>query len=431
VNALLDLIARHKQGHAVGVTSICSAHPIVIEAALRHALHHDDAMVLFEATCNQVNQDGGYTGMTPADFVSFVQGIARQVGFDASRIVLGGDHLGPNPWTGLDAGAAMAKAEVMVSAYVAAGFRKIHLDCSMSCAGDPTPLPEAEIVRRAVQLARAAEAAYGHAANSISGGEPPVYVIGTEVPVPGGATESIEGLAVTAPQAALATIEAHRQAFMAAGLAGAWDRVIASVVQPGVEFDHHNVIDYGPRAARALSHAITAVPNMVYEAHSTDYQTRDALRTLVKDHFAILKVGPGLTFAMREALWALDAIDQELTPAAQQARLRNIVLSRMRQFPRYWERYYHGDGQPLAVDLQYSLSDRVRYYWPDPEIEKARVRLFENLRANPPPISLLSQHLPHALHALREGAATRDPLSLAVAHVSAVLDDYHHACHTH
>ena len=427
MNVLRDLIARHKQGHAVGVTSICSAHPIVLEASLRHARSHEDAFVLFEATCNQVNQDGGYTGMTPADFVNFVRGIARDVGFDASRIVLGGDHLGPNPWTSLPPDAAMAKAEVMVAAYVAAGFRKIHLDCSMSCAGDPTPLPEAEIVRRAVRLARAAETAFERGAS----GEPPVYVIGTEVPVPGGATEAIEGLAVTTPQAALATIEAHRQAFLAAGLESAWSRVVASVVQPGVEFDHHHVVDYGPRDAQALSHAITAVPGMVFEAHSTDYQTREALRALVRDHFAILKVGPGLTFAMREALWALDAIDQEITEEHRQARLRDVVLERMREHPKYWERYYHGSGKPLTVDLQFSLSDRVRYYWPDAAIEAARVRLFDNLRASPPPISLLSQHLPTALRAVRAGAATRDPLSLAVAHVSAVLDDYHHACHTH
>jgi D-tagatose-1,6-bisphosphate aldolase subunit GatZ/KbaZ len=431
VRALLDLVARHKQGHAVGITSICSAHPIVIEASLRHALKHSDGLVLFEATCNQVNQDGGYTGMTPVDFVKFVHGLADLVGFDATRIVLGGDHLGPNPWTSLDADAAMAKAEVMVGAYVAAGFRKIHLDCSMSCAGDPVPLPESEIVRRAVRLAKAAEAAHARVPKNGAAAEPPVYVIGTEVPVPGGATEAIEGLAVTAPQAALATIEAHRQAFISAGLSDAWTRVIASVVQPGVEFDHHNVIDYGPGDAQALSNAITAVPGMVYEAHSTDYQTRGSLRTLVKDHFAILKVGPGLTFAMREALWALDAIDQELTPAHEQARLRDTVLERMRERPKYWERYYHGGGKQLTVDLQYSLSDRVRYYWPDPVIEQARVKLFENLTHNPPPISLISQHLPHALHAVREGAATRDPLSLAVAHVSAVLDDYHHACYTH
>jgi len=173
------------------------------------------------------------------------------------------------------------------------------------------------------------------------------------------------------------------------------------------------------------------VPNMVYEAHSTDYQTRDSLRALVKDHFAILKVGPGLTFSLREALWALDAIDQEITPELEQAHLRDTVLERMREQPKYWHKYYHANGKPLTVDLQYSLSDRVRYYWPDPVIEAARVKLFDNLRTNSPPISLLSQHLPGALHAVREGAATRDPLSLSMAHVGAVLDDYHHACHTH
>jgi D-tagatose-1,6-bisphosphate aldolase subunit GatZ/KbaZ len=426
MQVLLDLIARHKQGHATGVTSICSAHPIVIEASLRQAQRTDQAFVLFEATCNQVNQDGGYTGMTPADFVDFVRGIADRVGFDRARLALGGDHLGPNPWTSLTADAAMDKAEVMVGAYVAAGFRKIHLDCSMACAGDPEPLPEAEIVRRAVRLCRAAEAAYASA-----GGEAPVYVIGTEVPVPGGATEAIEGLAVTTPQAALATIEAHRQAFVDAGLEAAWHRVIASVVQPGVEFDHHNVVDYQPQKARALSHAITAVPGMVFEAHSTDYQTRDGLAALVRDHFAILKVGPGLTFALREALWALDAIEREWIDESQRSHLRDVVLERMRAQPGHWQRYYHGEGHALAIDLQYSLSDRIRYYWPDPVIEQARQRLFDNLRESPPPLPLISQFLPHALHALRNGTASRDPLSLAMAHISAALDDYHHACHHH
>ena len=424
MHPLQTLIARHRQGSPRGVASICSAHPIVVEAALRHALRRGDAMVLFEATCNQVNQDGGYTGMRPADFVGFVHGIAGRVGFDPAGIVLGGDHLGPNPWTALAADAAMDKAEAMVAAYVEAGFRKIHLDCSMACAGDPEPLPEAEIVRRAVRLCRAAEAAHARA-----GGEAPVYVIGTEVPVPGGATEAIEGLAVTAPDAALATIEAHRVAFVDAGLAAAWDRVIASVVQPGVEFDHREVIDYAPARARALSASIETVPGMVFEAHSTDYQTRDALAALVRDHFAILKVGPGLTFALREALWALDAIEREWIAADARAGLREVAIARMRAAPGHWRRYYHTEGRDLDIDLQYSLSDRIRYYWPDPEIERARAALFANLRADPPPLPLIGQYLPHALHALREGRASRDPHALAMAHVEAVLDDYHHACH--
>ena len=427
MHVLLDLVARHKRGHAAGVTSICSAHPIVIEAGLRQAQRSGQAFVLFEATCNQVNQEGGYTGMTPRDFVAFVHAIAARVGFDRARIALGGDHLGPNPWTSLEAPAAMDRAEAMVAAYVEAGFRKIHLDCSMACHGDPDPLPEAEIVRRAVRLCRAAEMAHARA-----GGEAPVYVIGTEVPVPGGATEAIDGLAVTTAEAALATIEAHRRAFAAAGLDAAWQRVIASVVQPGVEFDHHNVVDYQPRKARTLSEAIAGVPGMVFEAHSTDYQTRDALAALVRDHFAILKVGPGLTFALREALWALDAIEREwIEDEARRARLREVVLARMREQPGHWRRYYHAEGHRLAVDLQYSLSDRIRYYWPDPAIEQARERLFDNLRAAPPPMSLIGQYLPRALDALRAGEATHDPLSLTLAHVRAALDDYQHACNDH
>ena len=98
---------------------------------------------------------------------------------------------------------------------------------------------------------------------------------------------------MTTPVAALATIAAHRDAFEAAGLGAAWQRVIASVVQPGVEFDHHQVVDYAPDKARALSQAILPVAGMVFEAHSTDYQTREGLVSLVRDHFAILKVGPG------------------------------------------------------------------------------------------------------------------------------------------
>ncbi|TYT26858.1 D-tagatose-bisphosphate aldolase, class II, non-catalytic subunit [Luteimonas viscosa] len=424
MRVMLDLIERHKRGEAVGIASVCSAHPIVIEAALRHALAVAAPVALFEATCNQVNQDGGYTGMVPADFVRFVHAIAVDVGFDPARIALGGDHLGPNPWTALDAAAAMDKAEAMVDAYVAAGFRKIHLDCSMACAGDPVPLPEPVVVERAVRLCLAAEAAHARA-----GGEPPVYVIGTEVPVPGGATEAIEGLEPTTAQAALATIEAHRQAFAAAGLEAAWARVVASVVQPGVEFDHHEVVDYRPDAAHALSDAIASVPGMVFEAHSTDYQTAGALRALVRDHFAILKVGPGLTFALREALWALDAIERETVEPDARANLRELSLARMREQPGHWQRHYHAQGAQLELDLSYSLSDRIRYYWPDPAIERARQRLFANLRDRPPPLPLLSQHLPHALHAMREGRATRDPHSLVMAHVATVLDDYHRACH--
>lgn len=424
MRTIRDIVDRHKAGERIGIPSICSAHPLVLEATLRHAIQRDQRPVLIEATCNQVNQDGGYTGMTPADFRAFVMGIADKVGFDPRRLVLGGDHLGPNPWTSLPAEDAMARAETMVDAYVRAGFRKIHLDCSMSCSDDPVPLPERTVAERAARLCAAAEAASEGAAD-----DAPCYVIGTEVPVPGGAAEDLDELAVTDPDAAIATVEMHRALFEEAGLGAAWQRVIATVVQPGVEFDHDKVVDYRPDSAVALSRAIEPVDNLVFEAHSTDYQTPEALAALVRDHFAILKVGPGVTFALREALWALDAIERETVAEADRAGLRAVVLDRMHAEPGNWRKYYHESGAALQLQLQYSLSDRVRYYWPDPAIAAAQETLFANLRAVPPSISLISQYLPLAYVALREGQASRDPADLVMAHIAATLDAYHGACH--
>lgn len=424
MQAIRNVLARHKAGERVGVTSVCSAHPLVLEATLRHAIATAQPIVLIEATSNQVNQDGGYTGMVPADFRAFVLAIAGRVGFPVDRLVLGGDHLGPNAWTALAAADAMDKAEVMVGDYVRAGFRKIHLDCSMSCADDPVPLPEKTIAERAARLCGAAEAAYSGPID-----DAPVYVIGTEVPVPGGAAEDLEELALTDPVAAIATVDMHRDLFRSAGLGGAWDRVVATVVQPGVEFDHDKVVDYRPTRARALSAAIEPVDHIVYEAHSTDYQTPDALAALVRDHFAILKVGPGVTFALREALWALDAIEAETVPVSDRANLRAVALERMRDQPGNWRKYYHAEGTALDLQLQYSLSDRIRYYWPDPAIAAAQDRLFANLRANPVPLPLISQYLPLAYAAVRARTATADPVDLVMAHIAATLEAYHGACY--
>ena len=426
MKSVRDLLARHKQGEPVGMTSVCSAHPLVIEATLRHALMTGQGIVLVESTSNQVNQDGGYTGMVPAEFRDYVRDIANRLDFPLDRLVLGGDHLGPNAWTALTATEAMEKAQVMVRDYVRAGFRKIHLDCSMSCADDPVPLPESVIANRAAVLCRAAEDAFDGPQD-----DAPVYVIGTEVPVPGGAAEDLDELAVTAADAAIATIDMHRALFHACGLDAAWERVIATVVQPGVEFDHDKVVDYRPARAQALSRAIEAVPNMVFEAHSTDYQTPDALAALVRDHFAILKVGPGVTFALREAFWALDRIEAETVPAAHRARLRETVIGRMREEPRHWRKYYHHDGAELDAQLQYSLSDRIRYYWPDPVVTAAQERLFANLTEHRPSLALVSQYLPYAYAAVRAGEASLDPAELAMAHVIATLNAYHGACNPH
>ncbi|SFM59064.1 D-tagatose-1,6-bisphosphate aldolase subunit GatZ/KbaZ, partial [Pleomorphomonas diazotrophica] len=142
-NPLSDISTwRFRASGLRGIPSICSAHPVVIEAAMRHA-GRLGLPVLIEATCNQVNQDGGYTGMTPGDFRDFVEVIAKRLGFPFERVILGGDHLGPNPWKKLPATEAMDKAKVMIDAFARAGFTKLHLDTSMGCAGEPVALSDA------------------------------------------------------------------------------------------------------------------------------------------------------------------------------------------------------------------------------------------------------------------------------------------------
>jgi D-tagatose-1,6-bisphosphate aldolase subunit GatZ/KbaZ len=131
---LRDIIARNRGGETVAIASICSAHPDVLRAAMLLSQECDQPL-LIEATSNQVNQDGGYTGMTPANFIGFVHDLAAQTRIDPARIIFGGDHLGPQAWKAQSAKDAMENARAMVAQYVTAGFTKIHLDCSEGCAG--------------------------------------------------------------------------------------------------------------------------------------------------------------------------------------------------------------------------------------------------------------------------------------------------------
>ena len=422
MSALLAPLRRNRADEPVGIYSVCSAHPLVLRAALAHA-QASGAHALIEATCNQVNQEGGYTGLRPAQFRDLVCGIADETGLPRERVLLGGDHLGPAPWQGQPIESALQRAGVMVAEYVRAGFRKIHLDCSMSLQGDPAALPAELVAERAATLCVQAEEAWRS-----SGGEAPLYVIGSEVPAPGGAHATLQELAVTEPEVALEGITAHRTAFACRGLQAAWERVVAVVAQPGVEFDQQQVLEYVPARARRLSECLAAQPRLVFEAHSTDYQPEAALAALVRDHFAILKVGPGLTFALREAVWALDRIEREWLGESGVSQVRETILAAMRNDPKHWRRYYEGEGRELGLQLEYGLSDRIRYYWPVPAVVRAMAVLEASFARGTPPLALLHQYLPAACDPVRRGELRPGARNLIVHHIRQVLAGYARAC---
>jgi D-tagatose-1,6-bisphosphate aldolase subunit GatZ/KbaZ len=376
--------------------------------------------LLIEATSNQVNQFGGYTGMQPADFYHRVLELAQKEQFPSERLILGGDHLGPNPWQQLPAAEAMAHAEVMVAAYAAAGFTKLHLDASMPCVGDPPTLPDAVVAKRAARLCRAAEDA--------APGKTLLYIIGTEVPTPGGATEDLGHMHVTTKQSALQTLEVHQRVFAEHGLTHVWPRVVAMVVQPGVEFNHDSVVFYEADKATILISLLEDQGGLVFEAHSTDYQLDSGYKDLVRDGFAILKVGPALTFAMREALFALTTVEATLLPEDAWSRLPHVMEQAMLHKPKDWAKHYEGTAKEQKLLRRFSYSDRIRYYWTEPSVQEAVDTLLRNLEKQPIPETLISAYLPEQYRRLRLQLPTLSPEDLVLDRIRQTLEPYEAAC---
>jgi len=423
---LRDVIRRNRVSEAVGVYAVCSAHPQVLAAAALES-HENGSLLHVESTSSQVNQFGGYTGQKPRQFAEFVHAVAGEAGISRDRVLLGGDHLGPFPWRRESAAVAMQKARTLVRECVLHGYQKIHLDASMACADDSgSGLDEQTIADRAATLCEAAEGAV----RELSSLSPPLYVVGTEVPAPGGEAGSEDSILVTDAGHVQSTLAAFERAFHSRGLDDAWERVIGLVVQPGVEFGETNVFDYDPNKAKALSAALPERPQLVYEAHSTDYQRASALKQMVKDHFAILKVGPELTFAFREAVFALSAIEAEALrrKAVRLSSVREALDAAMLRNPIYWQDYYHGDQHQLRISRFYSYSDRCRYYWHQSEVRTEIELLIRNLTDFPPARTLLSQYLPLEYEAIREGDLHDLPLELIQHRIRSVLHKYATAC---
>lgn len=410
MSLIQDMIARNRAGEAIGLPCFCTANEHVLRAILDFAKKTSIPIVI-EATCNQVNQFGGYTGMTASDFMSWLRGMADDADVPMDQLILGGDHLGPNVWQDEPLDVAMAKSRELVQSYVEAGFKKIHLDTSMACGGEPSPT-FGQIAERAADLCEVAEK-YAPDPSAL------FYIIGTEVPIPGGETEEPDALDVTSADRFRDTIQTHRDALEARGLNQAWDRIVSVVTQPGVDFGHTSIYPFVPERAAPLRDVILEEQGLTYEAHSTDYQATRALTDLVKNHFFFLKVGPELTFRFREAVWALALIEEEIITGPK-SRIRDTFEARMVQDPGYWTNYYSGSDKELRILRTYSYSDRIRYYWTDPEISKSLELLIANLSQVNLPETVISQ----AFMGFDFDEIPKCPSSLISIHIQRCLKRY-------
>ena len=210
------------------------------------------------------------------------------------------------------------------------------------------------------------------------------------------AQENEDSVTVTAPEDCEATLSTFRAAFCSNHLEAAWERVVAIVVQPGVEFADESVIEYDRTAAHSLTEHLKRHSNLVFEGHSTDYQPRQCLRKMVEDGIAILKVGPALTFALQ---------GRTVCPGADRTGIvwddgfpvfpfREILEQVMLEDQGQWTKYYHGSMPEKRYARAFSYSDRARYYLTNSKVQGALRLLLDNLNTAGIPMALISQYMP-------------------------------------
>ena len=432
-NPLKKIVKLQKEGFPVGIYSACSANEYVIRAVLSKA-KRENSVALIESTANQVDQFGGYTGMKPIDFKNFVMSIATEYQLDDNQVFLGGDHLGPLTWSSMDEESAMLNAEELIRQYVLAGFTKIHVDTSMKLASDDPNqrLSDQTIADRGAKLVKVANEAYQDLLKINPDAIELVFVVGSEVPIPGGAQEDTPSLQITTTEDFKNTVATFKNAFLDYGIEDSWNDVIAVVVQPGVEEKASGCTEYDRSKAAHLKQAISEYTSLVFEGHSTDYQTQYKLKEMVEDSIAILKVGPALTFALREALFSLSLIEDEVFYGddIKTSDFINVLETAMQNDPSKWNKYYHGDAKSLRLKRKYSFSDRARYYLPLEQIGSSIQTLITNLDSLPEiPLNLLSQYMPIQYTKVRNHQINNDAKSLLMDRITNTLDEYTYATH--
>lgn len=410
----------------VGVFSVCTANPLVLKASMIHARDYHYTVVI-EATANQVNQFGGYTGMQPQDYADLIESLRKEVGLAKEQVILGGDHLGPLTWQDLPEAEAMENSKALVTAFTKAGFTKIHLDTSMRVADDDhnAPLDVAVCARRGAILANCVAAAYAERKAEHPDAVRPVLVIGSEVPIPGGSQEHEDSIIPTAPDEFRRQYRVFKETFQAAN--APFEDVVAFVVQPGVEFGDDFAFQYNRENAAALTAAVKEYAPLVFEGHSTDYQTTESLSRMMEDGIRILKVGPALTFGLREALFLLEECEAVMVKdPAQRSHVKDAILHEMDADDKYWKKYYQGTPEEIAYKKLYSYSDRCRYYLPAQGITDAIDKLLKNTAHVS--AALISQYFPRQYEKVVSGKIAGSGEALVLDRIGDWCATYATAC---
>lgn len=361
------VIALRQQGVTLTLLAVCPNSEAVLEAAVLAAARNN-APMLFAATLNQVDRDGGYTGWTPAEFVRKLRGYAWQYSCHPALYPCldhGGQWLKDSHTRDrLTFEQTTAEVKASITAMLEAGYALLHIDPTVDRTLDG-PLPVETVVERSLDLI-----AYAEAERERLGLPPVAYEVGTEE-VHGGLVEL---------ESFRRFLQLLQQGLAARGLAHAWPAFV--VAQVGTDL-HTTRFD---RQAAAALYNIAAPYGTLVKGHYTDWVDNPADYPLAGMGGA--NVGPEFTAEEYDALLALERREQDLIrskPGLIPSRF-NATLAAAVDASNRWQKWLQPDEQGKSLDAltparrEWLLKTGARYVWTDSSVVAARQRLYDNLR---------------------------------------------------
>ncbi|MCD6291029.1 MAG: class II D-tagatose-bisphosphate aldolase, non-catalytic subunit [Anaerolineae bacterium] len=372
LNELVQKIIQFREGGKARVTLLaaCPNSAAVLEASVKVAAANNMPM-LFAATLNQVDRDGGYTGWTPAQFVQQIRAFAEKYHWDGPLYPCL-DHGGPwlkdvHTLRGLSLEETMNEVKQSLTACLKAGYQLLHIDPTVDRTLPPDqPLPIEIVVERTLDLIE-----YAEAERQRLGLSPVAYEVGTE---------EVHGGLVDFDNFQRFVHDLHA-GLEARGLLHAWPSFIVAKVGT----DLHTT-DFDPEVAARLYDIVAPLGSLI-KGHYTDWVSHP--EAYPDTGMGGANVGPEFTAAEYLALADLASKEADLCrarpgmePSNFMAVLEQAVLDSGR-----WQKWLTPEeqGKPFAElapeRRSWLVQTGSRYVWTRPEVVAARDALYRNVSA--------------------------------------------------
>jgi D-tagatose-1,6-bisphosphate aldolase subunit GatZ/KbaZ len=360
------IIELRKRGIHLTLLAVCPNSAAVLEAAVKVAARNNMPM-LFAATLNQVDRDGGYTGWTAAAFVDRIRVFAEKYEWEGPLYPCL-DHGGPwlkdlHTQQGLSLQATMDEVKASLVACLEAGYQLLHVDPTV----DRTMGPGEAIAIKTV-IARTAELIEHTERARMQLGLPPIaYEVGTEE-VAGGLVDY---------DSFCDFIQGLRRELGARGLADSWPCFIVGKV--GTDL---HTSDFAPEDARRLFDIVSPLGSLI-KGHYTDWVSNPA--EYPANGMGGANVGPEFTAEEYLALANLCALEGDLcrnrsgmVASEFMAALETAVCDSGRW--RKWLLPGEASWDGLSIERRSWLTQTgARYIWTHPAVVLARQALYRNL----------------------------------------------------